>query len=720
MQNMKYHVFNVKYSLIISLVLYVYGTESFLYSPVIRGKIKCLLGISNNEEVFEGKKTYNNDQAASTSNSFGLSKSSSTSFSLKTHIIFGTNALEHGINMIEGDCKNVLVICGWNSARVDSLMWELEPRDFEIEVLHVPQEPTMQDVIDLWQSSMQHNADTIIAMGGASVMDAAKLATTILHSSHNLNNLEPQLSSMLRLMNYTNADNSLSIHNARLIAIPCIPCIGAELSHLSAISPMKSDIYASNNIFQFKSYINAITPKICLYQPSLFYTAPMYLLHHNLLSMIYFAIDHILSSSDGFTEMLSWNALEKLVPILDVAVESANTRSRLEFSDPISFHEVTKHDNLTDHRSQYFRRYGQELNNEIIEQMALAAVTLSSAKCTSKPLPLQFLVDMISVSTSSIDIPFISRVSFLAPKYFLELLNWSKVEKEEDNEHSIDDRNNSNNNNINNNDNIDMEEIGIPPTRLLTREEKRARLASQWKKTRRDMRGKLALEDKTDQEKSYMRNKLLRISTALQSSHTLSSTTSTTTPTTTLSDETLETRLVRQLDILGDLFYSITGPIAESGRRLSMSRLPEFVTKDCYLVRGAMRDVCGDVPACRLSTETLASLIASFNELSGEKLTDDVIADDDGMQARDVDAESDSDSDSDSDEGEEADEMIHDEEFNTICSVDSSSRHGDGNGDGEATTGYANTRRKSMNNRLAGLLAGNTKHFHGRPCSLLI
>ena len=72
------------------------------------------------------------------SDSLGFSSSlSSQGFRLNTQIIFGSNAIEHGVNLIEERTQKVLLVSGWNGARLDPILWELEPRGFKLDLCSV-------------------------------------------------------------------------------------------------------------------------------------------------------------------------------------------------------------------------------------------------------------------------------------------------------------------------------------------------------------------------------------------------------------------------------------------------------------------------------------------------------------------------------------------------------------------------------------------------------
>ena len=241
-------------------------------------------------------------------------------FQLTSQIIFGSNAIEHGVNLIEEKTKSVLLISGWNSARLDPILWELEPRGFNIVTCSVSEEPTNKAVYEVAVAAARSNCGAIIAMGCGSVLESAKLASMLVNSLENkedLAGMSPDEVDVFFSSKHT-FKCSESCSPVLLVTIPGLPSLGAELAAVTAIgrsaaptsTTHKTESSAAvtqshdtmqeveNNSqvpIQFsKKYIQSASPDLCLVQPSLTYRAPMELLHDRLLALIGTSIDIIL------------------------------------------------------------------------------------------------------------------------------------------------------------------------------------------------------------------------------------------------------------------------------------------------------------------------------------------------------------------------------------------------------------------------------------------
>lgn len=327
---------------------------------------------------------------------------SNKKFVIPTQIIFGSNAIEHGVNLLEVKTKKILLVSGWNSARLDPVLWELEPRGFKLHTCSISNEPSSKDVHSIILAAIQCDCGAILAMGCGSVLDAAKLATKamnsydrsvllnmtaeeleseILSGSLGINNKKKNNNNDNRNNNSNNNDNNNGSDNDEhdtsdifLVTIPCLPCGGAELSDIVALKkihyfkkteartlPSSSSLPSNelqNNMELSKVYLKSVQPSLCLVQSSLTYRAPMHLLHDRLISLIAAAVDIILSDLGFMSELLAWDSLRRLMPLYDLAVVTATDRVTQWILDPDSFELLTVHDDEKDHRSQYFRRYG--------------------------------------------------------------------------------------------------------------------------------------------------------------------------------------------------------------------------------------------------------------------------------------------------------------------------------------------------------------------------
>ena len=272
------------------------------------------------------------------SDALGFSSTLSTKkFQLETQIIFGSNAIEHGINLIEERTQNVLLLSGWNNARLDPILWELEPRGFQLQVCSISEEPTCENILQVVAAALQCNCGAIIAMGCGSVLDTAKLATMLINSHEDIDslvNISPIALEAHLIYNNERDCQKSDLGRVLLVTIPALPSLGAELSDIVALKKIIGQPNALQNedemgnsvnnvapllyvdekqligairqqkfdsVARFenreicKMYIQAVNPDLSLVQPSLTYRAPMELVHDRLIALIATSVDIILS-----------------------------------------------------------------------------------------------------------------------------------------------------------------------------------------------------------------------------------------------------------------------------------------------------------------------------------------------------------------------------------------------------------------------------------------
>ena len=229
----------------------------------------------------------------------GFTKRIISEYNVKAHIICGGNSIEHGINLLEENFgNNVLVLSGWNAARQNVLMWELEPRGFNIttrQIIGILDAKTVDDMVGFMNTEKFH---LVISIGGAKVIDAAKL---FLHKIRDMKR-----------------DDGLS---PKLIVIPSLSCYGSELSMISSVSRNGLNAQPLPESKYFRQYVTVSHPYMILVQASVIREAPMRLLHMRILSAVAFTVDALLTDSGYMAETLAWDALIKFMPLLDTAVK---------------------------------------------------------------------------------------------------------------------------------------------------------------------------------------------------------------------------------------------------------------------------------------------------------------------------------------------------------------------------------------------------------------
>merc|ERR1712227_906650 len=91
-----------------------------------------------------------------------------SSFTSITRVLFGVNALESGLLEVQKFAHSVLLVMGWNPARNDRLLWELEQRGFDIHVIAVDCAggPSISNIQEGLSIIDNEDIDVVIGCGG--------------------------------------------------------------------------------------------------------------------------------------------------------------------------------------------------------------------------------------------------------------------------------------------------------------------------------------------------------------------------------------------------------------------------------------------------------------------------------------------------------------------------------------------------------------------------
>lgn len=206
-----------------------------------------------------------------------------TGFNLPTQIIYGSNAIEHGVNLLATVAKRVVVLTGWNQARVSDLMWDLEPRNFQIKVFSVDS-MNVEYAEFLIDYIVTNDAEAIIAVGGGSVLNTAKMIVDIL------------------LINQHKVPY--------FVSLPTLPSNGGE-------THAWYNCFDPSNARQSISYRKSKAADLCIVQPSIYYNTVGLLVYTRVVGMIGLAIDIILGDCGFVAELLAFESLKQLMPLLD-------------------------------------------------------------------------------------------------------------------------------------------------------------------------------------------------------------------------------------------------------------------------------------------------------------------------------------------------------------------------------------------------------------------
>ena len=244
----------------------------------------------------------------------------------ETVIVHGSNAIEHVVNLIDESGmvgRRILVVSGWNVGRVDPLMWELEPRVYEISVEVVSEQPSPNDIGRLVNAIMLNSIDAVVGMGSGSVMDACKVAVTILRDRK-----YPENSSVRWLKQFQDTFGSDEIdyisgqQRPLLVTVPNTPLLGSEVNRFSSVLPPHRP--HDSEAIHCKDYIRTVHPDICAVQPNIFYRLPMTLLHDRIVGTFSLAIQLLILHDDFYTTYIALDTVKKVVPIFINSIKVRN------------------------------------------------------------------------------------------------------------------------------------------------------------------------------------------------------------------------------------------------------------------------------------------------------------------------------------------------------------------------------------------------------------
>jgi len=159
----------------------------------------------------------------------------------KMAFVFGVGALEKVATYAKRFGKRILIITGWNQARLDPLLWELDSELIQGNVqilppISVPGMLSSSTFEDLVQNVRIRKPEVIIGMGGGSALDAAKAVAMFAHPENRT------LHSFLQHLRDAAQNKKLTMEFfceepvLPLILIPSRPTLGAEVTHGSLFS----------------------------------------------------------------------------------------------------------------------------------------------------------------------------------------------------------------------------------------------------------------------------------------------------------------------------------------------------------------------------------------------------------------------------------------------------------------------------------------------------
>ena len=156
-------------------------------------------------------------------------------FATAQQIIFGAGKANSIATLAKELGERALVITGVSNPRVQTLLDQWQTQGFVAATLSVNGEPTVNDAIAGTNSARQANCDSIIAIGGGSVIDTGKAIAALL-----TNPGDP-----LDYLEVVGRGLPLRISSAPLIAAPTTAGTGAEVTRNAVLAVPEKQVKVS-------------------------------------------------------------------------------------------------------------------------------------------------------------------------------------------------------------------------------------------------------------------------------------------------------------------------------------------------------------------------------------------------------------------------------------------------------------------------------------------
>jgi alcohol dehydrogenase len=258
-----------------------------------------------------------------------------------TKVAFGYGLLNSILSYIPNNHSRVLVVssktAALKSGALSTIKNAFEPSKIECHYLNtVSPNPKFREIDSISRYCLDNKIDTLIAVGGGSVIDAAKAVSLC-------------ASSGLSVRELLKTDLS-QIYPLCLIAVPTTAGTGSEVSKGAIITDQENTWKGGlrgDNIF----------PKIALLDPELTESMPKPLTLETGFDVITHSFESLISkASTPITRMYSKAAIELTVPALVAVAEdrvTKDTRSKLMYSSLLAGYNLANASTCLPHRLQY-------------------------------------------------------------------------------------------------------------------------------------------------------------------------------------------------------------------------------------------------------------------------------------------------------------------------------------------------------------------------------
>jgi alcohol dehydrogenase class IV len=258
-----------------------------------------------------------------------------------TKVIFGSGSLQFIHSSLPSGCKKALLVSSKTAAKKSGAFTTLSYAlaKYDVELLfenNVSPNPRLEEVDFLSSVILENDIDAVIAVGGGSVIDAAKAAALCAGKKITAKEL---LSAVI--------DEITPIF---LIAVPTTAGTGSEVSKGAIVTDQSKN---------WKGGVrgNKVFPKVAILDPDLTKSLPVDIVLETGFDVVTHAFESLLSkASTPITDMYSRQALELAIPaLLKVARvgSDAETRNNLMYASLLAGYNLANSSTCLPHRLQY-------------------------------------------------------------------------------------------------------------------------------------------------------------------------------------------------------------------------------------------------------------------------------------------------------------------------------------------------------------------------------
>lgn len=229
-------------------------------------------------------------------------------FRVPKDIIFGENALEH-LSTLEG--KRATIVTGGSSMKrfgfIDEAKRQLEKAGMEISIVDgVEPNPSIETVIRGGKEMQDFQPDWILALGGGSALDAAKIMWV--YYEYPDTKFEDLIAGKFPSLR----------SKAKFIACPSTSGTASEITAFSVITDVENHIK-----YPLVSY--EMTPDIALLDPNIPAKMPAHITAHTGMDVMAHAVEaYVSSASSSYTDPLAYEAIDLVFKALPLAFDKAD------------------------------------------------------------------------------------------------------------------------------------------------------------------------------------------------------------------------------------------------------------------------------------------------------------------------------------------------------------------------------------------------------------